>query len=200
MKSVKRQKRCKKSVNFTVREKCVAKFGLCVTPFVMLFGGLSFVHQTFAPLFVCSAALLLVIAGVLFVTAATRDAQRAVKKILETSRNCSRRLSAALAQPDNVMLKNFSIRRHTCRARTYVRSYHSASRPAFAHASGGDSSGGGSDSGSGDPDPPRLICSFPVTLFQNFYQKSNSFFLSVARFYAALTIGAYLAVRACVRR
>ena len=176
MKHMRQQKRRKKSENFSVREKRIAKFGLRVAPFVVLFGGLSFVYPLLAPLFVCSAALLLIIAGVFLVASATRDAQRGVKRIIEASRNCSRRLSAVFAQPRNILPEVFSRRRHTCRARTSARSYRRAARSVFACVSGGDDSGGGYDSDSGDSAPPRFPC--PVTSFQNFYRESYSLFLS----------------------
>jgi hypothetical protein len=61
--------------------------------------------------------------------------------------------------------------------RAHVRAYRSASRPAFACASGSDDSdGGGSESDSSDP--PRPSFPFPVTPFQHFAQKLNSFLSS----------------------
>ena len=63
-------------------------------------------------------------------------------------------------------------------ARSYRRS--GASRPAFAGGGGGDSDGG-SESDSGDPAGANLLfppfLSFPVTQFQKFYRKRNSYFL-----------------------
>ena len=68
-----------------------------------------------------------------------------------------------------LMLKTF----RRIRIHNHTRAYRSASRPAFASASGGDDSGGGAESDSGDPPGPNLP--FPVTPFQNFSRKSDSF-------------------------
>ena len=95
-------------------------------------------------------------------------------------------LAVGIRMPDVISRPNFRRTKNTgfrvkvirhVNVHNHARAYRSAPRPALAHASGDDGSdGGGSESDSGDSsDPPRLIFSFPVTQFQNFNRKQNSF-------------------------
>ena len=86
------------------------------------------------------------------------------------------RLPDVISRPNFRQAKDTGLRFKVFRrahVHNHARAQRSASRPSFAHASGGDDSDGGSESDSGDPPGPNF--SFPVTPSQNFYRKPNSF-------------------------
>ena len=86
------------------------------------------------------------------------------------------RLPDVNLRPNSRLVKNIALRvkvTRSGRVRNNARARRSASRPCIDNSSGGDDSGGGSESDSGDPPGPSF--SFPVTPFQNFYRKANSF-------------------------
>lgn len=163
----KQQEDNKKPVNFTAKEKRIAKLGLCSVLVAAFFNGLSNLYPALTPLIAYSFVPFLASAAILVVAMTVRDAIRGVKKVVEVSRRYSGKLTASFTRFKNSKPQIFSGRRYICRARTNARSYRSAVRPAFANASGGGESE--SDS-SGDPPEPLPH----VTQSQKLYQKLHS--------------------------
>jgi hypothetical protein len=95
-------------------------------------------------------------------------------------------LSGVIFQPNIRRVNNTGLRIkvfRSARIHNRARAYRSASRSSFAHASGGDDSGGDSESDSGDP--PEHGISFPVTPFEYFYRKTDNSLLPWHVLYAS---------------
>jgi hypothetical protein len=148
------QQECnKKYVHISATEKRISKFILYIMSIFLLSGGLSYFYPTRSLLMDCIVMLYLGIGGVVAIAMATRDAVCGAKKVIEVSRKYSGKLNVSFTRYKKSMPQIFSGRRYICRARTNARSYHSAARPAFAHAA--DDGGGGTESDSpGDPPEP----------------------------------------------